>query len=239
VHWRDQPGGDVVVLNTATGEWYALNSTAGELWRAWQAGEHVEYGVSIVAGRYPETARSQIRADALTLLDQLRARGLLVPWRAEKGPTAACAGTGRQYATVASGGVSTQSSILPATVWNALALCFLLAAAVGARLPFRVMCALLRGLRRYWCRGGADAEQARRVVAAVTRAARWYPGRAACLEQTLAAALMAAVLRRRLDCCLGVATDPYRFHAWVELDGRPVPGPQDQGRDQYRRVLSF
>jgi transglutaminase-like putative cysteine protease len=56
----------------------------------------------------------------------------------------------------------------------------------------------------------------------VMRAAAFYPGRAECLEQSLA---IFALLRRRgvpVELRLGVQSFPFAAHAWVEYKGRPV-----------------
>ena len=77
------------------------------------------------------------------------------------------------------------------------------------------------------------------IVAALDWAARRYPGRAACLEQSLAAVLLAAARGWRLDWCLGAVADPYRFHAWVEAEARPVPALDDpRSPTGYRRVFT-
>jgi hypothetical protein len=133
------------------------------------------------------------------------------------------------------------SAELPCLGWarGGLALCFLIATCLIVRcFPFRIQLALVRATRR-WCRRGAEPEEAAATVAAVDWAARRYPGRAACLEQSLTAVLLAAVVGRRLDWCLGAAPDPYRFHAWVEAQGHPVPTGDDPAPALgYARLLS-
>jgi hypothetical protein len=119
-----------------------------------------------------------------------------------------------------------------------LAFASLLLAVLLVRLPFRTACGLVRVSRRRWCRRVLPAERADTVVAAVRNAARWYPGRAACMELSLAAVLMAALSRQRLDWCLGAIADPYRFHAWVEIEGRPVSAAGDSEGLGYMRVLT-
>ncbi|MFC9222993.1 lasso peptide biosynthesis B2 protein [Streptomyces hygroscopicus] len=56
--------------------------------------------------------------------------------------------------------------------------------------------------------------------------ARWWPGRAACMETSLGAVLAAALLGRRLDWCLGArfAPPPVEYHAWAELPGHGPVG---------------
>ena len=68
---------------------------------------------------------------------------------------------------------------------------FLLVAALLVMCSFRLSYLLVRASRRKWCRQAATPSQAGATVTAVSRAARHYPGRAACLEQSLAAVLLA------------------------------------------------
>lgn len=56
----------------------------------------------------------------------------------------------------------------------------------------------------------------------VAIAGAFFPGRAVCLEQSLALYLL---LRRRgvpAELRLGVTPSPFHAHAWVELHGEPV-----------------
>ena len=70
----------------------------------------------------------------------------------------------------------------------------------------------------------ADAPRAlvERTAGAVAMAAAFFPGRAICLEQSLA---LYVLLRRRgvaADLRLGVHPFPFAAHAWVEVAGEPV-----------------
>ncbi|MGX2994356.1 lasso peptide biosynthesis B2 protein [Streptomyces sp. JNUCC 64] len=69
-------------------------------------------------------------------------------------------------------------------------------------------------------------------LAYAVRAVRWaawvMPMRWACLEDSVAAALLLAVTRRRAEWRHGVATDPVRLHAWITgPDGEPVEESAD------------
>lgn len=66
-------------------------------------------------------------------------------------------------------------------------------------------------------------DSARRVATA----AAFYPGRAQCLEQSLALFLL---LRRRgvpVDLRIGVQPFPFVAHAWIEHEGKPVNEHED------------
>lgn len=68
----------------------------------------------------------------------------------------------------------------------------------------------------------ATPAEASRVIAAVRMAGLWLPVRTACLENSLATALLLACHGRGVRWCLGVAIDPLRFHAWVETPQGPA-----------------
>ncbi|WP_327088972.1 lasso peptide biosynthesis B2 protein [Nonomuraea sp. NBC_01738] len=234
VHHRAHEHGGVVVLNTRTGQWHALNPTAGALWRSWADGASFAQSVATVAATHPTAPAATISADASRLLTALVTRGLL------ESPLDGA--PGRPKAEVArpapSLGVATVALRPGKPVgWGArlvAGLC-LGAALVVLRLPFRHVAALVGGLRRGWCRADVGHERAEHIVEAVRQAALAYPGRAACLETSLAAVLLAALTRGRLDWCLGAVTDPYRFHAWVESRGIPAPLPDLA----YQRVFTI
>jgi hypothetical protein len=69
------------------------------------------------------------------------------------------------------------------------------------------------------------------VVSATTRrmaaAAAFFPGRARCLEQSLALCHLLAA--RGVPVVFRIGVQPYRFraHAWIEYDGKPVWEPGD------------
>ncbi|MFY7065208.1 lasso peptide biosynthesis B2 protein [Nocardiopsis changdeensis] len=71
----------------------------------------------------------------------------------------------------------------------------------------------------------ARSEEALVAVVAARRAGAWFPGRAACLENSLAAVFTAALLGCRVDWCVGARMMPYAAHAWIEAAGRPVGEP--------------
>lgn len=249
VRHRSDESGRVVILDEAAGEWVVLNQTAGELWRGWQAGTGIDQAISRVVERYPGVPEAAIRADAEQLLGELLARRYVAragnatgpaspaPVLADQGPgTGADRSVGATMAAPLPGGSS--PAPLP---WGrvALALVFLLAADVLLRCSFRRSVALVRSSRRSWCRSTLPVGRASGTVEAVRRAARWYPGRAACLERSLAAVLLAIAARRRLDWCLGAVPDPYRFHSWVAVGGDPVTAADDDpALDQWDLIMN-
>jgi hypothetical protein len=224
VRHQSEDHGGVVILDTASGLWMALNPTAGHFWRSWQSGAGFEEGVADVAARYPDIPLESIRADAEDLVRDLCSRGLIEA----VAPDLLGSPAADMAEDPAAGG--------PRPAWHlaVMAMLALVVASVFLRCSFRASFRLVRRSRRSWCRRAASPRQAAVAVTAVSQAARWYPGRAACLEQSLAAVLVAVMQRQRLDWCLGSAPDPYRFHAWVEVAGQPVPRSQFG----YSRILA-
>ena len=103
--------------------------------------------------------------------------------------------------------------------------CALLLLAVRVHLKVRGFGASLAAARRLAKRAGGAGltpEEVERTAYRVAVAAAFFPGRAVCLEQSLA---LYVLLRRRgvrADLRLGVQVYPFYAHAWVELDGEPV-----------------
>lgn len=72
----------------------------------------------------------------------------------------------------------------------------------------------------------ATFEQATGAVQAVRRAGWYFPGRTACLEESVAAVLLLGARRLGVRWCHGIASDPIRLHAWVQTeDGADVAEP--------------
>jgi Transglutaminase-like superfamily len=73
----------------------------------------------------------------------------------------------------------------------------------------------------------ADAESALR---AVRRVARYAPAKVACFEGSTSAAVALAFSGRRVGWGHGIASDPMRMHAWIEVGGQPVGEPPSTSR---------
>ena len=247
IHYRSYEQGGVVILDADEGEWVVLNELAGEHWRNWAAGTGTDEAVRTVAARHPGISPEDIRTDALHLHDNLvrrrylRAAAPIVSAAAQQSgaPGDAPLPPGRSVGAAMAAAPADRTRPSPGRLRSLLALLFLTLAVVLLRFSFRRSLALVRGSRRSWCHDVLRPDGASRTVDAVQWAARWYPGRAACLEQSLAAVLLALATRHRLDWCLGSAPDPYRFHAWVAVDGKPVTRVDDDpALDQYDLILT-
>lgn len=229
VRHQTQDSGGVVILDTIGGKWLALNATAGDFWRAWDAGAGFDEALRTVAVRHPQVPPDALRADGEGLMAELVDCGLLTAATTlgHRGPAAAPSAPGAGSAAVMAETAPPAGRAGRDWLHGGLALCVLATTCLVVRFSsFRLQLALVRATRR-WCRQAAASGEAMATVAAVGWAVRHYPGRAACLEQSLATVLLAAASGRRLDWCLGALADPYRFHAWVEAEGRPVSAWDD------------
>ncbi|MFJ7082084.1 lasso peptide biosynthesis B2 protein [Streptomyces griseus] len=104
-----------------------------------------------------------------------------------------------------------------------------LATALVQAAPLRTTVAVARLAKRITRRASTAAE-AENTIAARDWAARFFPGRAACLEMSLAACLASCLRGRAVDWCIGCRFDPCESHAWIEADARPVGEPTTPDR---------
>ncbi|MFI0596685.1 lasso peptide biosynthesis B2 protein [Streptomyces griseus] len=95
-------------------------------------------------------------------------------------------------------------------------------------LPIRHVVAVARAVLRLPGRP-ARVRDAEAAVAAVRAAGRWWPGRVACLEESLAAHLAGALTGRRVHWVLGARFAPHGAHAWTETE-RHVVGQDENDR---------
>jgi hypothetical protein len=105
------------------------------------------------------------------------------------------------------------------------------------RLRFSRTVSLARWTTRRFPRS-ASTDEATSMTTAIRESARHRTGRVACLEQSLAAVLLAAAHRRSVRWHIGVRLMPYASHAWIEVDGHPVGEPDSHDRP-YLPVLSI
>jgi hypothetical protein len=74
-------------------------------------------------------------------------------------------------------------------------------------------------------RGNAEV-----ALLAVRRVGRRIPAKVACFEESTSAAVALALSGRHTSWRHGIASDPVRMHAWIEVDGQPVGEPPSTRR---------
>ncbi|PSJ30085.1 hypothetical protein B7P34_03560 [Streptosporangium nondiastaticum] len=80
----------------------------------------------------------------------------------------------------------------------------------------------------------ATAEQALAARRAVVAVSARCAGEG-CLQRSIATALLCRLRGTWPDWCTGVRTEPFRAHAWVQVEGRPVGEPHPDG--YYRPLM--
>lgn len=211
-HVRALDFGHVLVLiNYRTGQVQCLLPAAAALWK---------------------NAAHTGRLDAMapTLATRLLTNGLLLP---VSSPTPWSAPTAARPARPSWGGTEHPAGTLrpPGALHSAIGAAAVLTSVAAIKHsgpPRLAMQRLITALNAAASRSRRPATpaQAQAAVHAV-RYVGWYsPGRTACLEESVATALLLAARRLSVTWRHGVAPDPVRLHAWVETeDGTPVGEP--------------
>ncbi|WP_138506229.1 lasso peptide biosynthesis B2 protein [Nostoc sp. PA-18-2419] len=95
---------------------------------------------------------------------------------------------------------------------------------------------ILHVFKRF-CSREIGIDEANIAWAAVRKSSFFFSGRVACLELSLAFVLFALTKRLSATWCVGVAADPFRAHAWVEIDGKPFC-EVDYFEKDFRRLFA-
>jgi hypothetical protein len=212
-------GPATVLINYRTGDVHTLIGPSARWW------------ADLAASGDTDTITTLDPPKAGALLDQLHAAGLLTstarprPW-----PPPRIAQPWRLvFGTREAPAAHTPASRAPGCLVIVAGLALALTVATKHLGPARTgMWRLLRLLAWASRRATrpANPTQAEHAVHAVRRAGLVFPGRAACLEESVAAALTLAALRLGVTWCHGVTADPIGLHAWIEsTDAGPVAEP--------------
>ncbi|ARV62795.1 hypothetical protein BZZ01_01330 [Nostocales cyanobacterium HT-58-2] len=95
---------------------------------------------------------------------------------------------------------------------------------------------ILTALKRYCCREITNAE-ADIVWEAVRESSFLLLGRVACLEFSLAFVLFALTRGLSSTWCIGVSSEAFQAHAWVEIGGTPFR-EVDNFEYHFRKLLT-
>ncbi|MFD7499565.1 lasso peptide biosynthesis B2 protein [Streptomyces sp. NPDC059850] len=226
VYTARTPGGGIAVLDIRTdhGRWIHLNDTGALLWIRLTNGVPLGQAVDDLTEVFVEHGvdAETIRSDLTELARQLRATGLLTA-RISPAPI---------YSTETvrpAPPVGTRLSALDRAaglVGMAVALVLLRCAPIRVSVAFARACARIP-------RRTATVEQADRFFHAVRSAGRIWPGRSACLEESLGCYVAALLRGRRISWVIGARTIPFAAHAWNEVNGSAI------GQDPTDRVWPY
>ncbi|MER5638105.1 lasso peptide biosynthesis B2 protein [Kitasatospora sp. NPDC002227] len=220
VHAARGPAG-AGVLDLATGRWTVLDPVAADLLDVPADALERSAAIEALTARWAATGADpdRVRTDLVRVVGDLDR--LLAGRPVHHAPAAAAPP------------VRTVLPARPTPRGRAAAVLGLASALLFLRLlPFRHTHALARAAARLPGRPAAvgDAES---ILAAVRAAGRWWPGRVACLEESLAVHLGSALTGRRVNWVLGVRFAPRGAHAWVLADGHVI------GQDPMDRVWPY
>ncbi|MFD4643391.1 lasso peptide biosynthesis B2 protein [Lentzea sp. NPDC058436] len=221
VHVSHGEHGDMILINTHTGQWHRLNESGKIVFDELGRSGDVDLAVAALSTRFESIDVDALRADVDRLVTALVDRDLLrLAWRAGGVPIALPQGRGTPAGTV-------------------LATVCLLVALVLLRFPLRMSIAVVRRLKKHLTRRPATLAEGLADLEAAHAVSRWFPGRVACMELSLTTVLIGAARRRGLDWCFGHSRDPLTFHSWVETRGVVVQhGDDEPVAAIYQRVLA-
>ena len=117
-------------------------------------------------------------------------------------------------------------------IWLAR-LALLLSAPLNWLSPSRMEKILSRLIRKY---PPASKEQVQVIRDAVCTVSKRCRSREGCLRRSLAVVVGTLLTRKSVSWCTGFAMEPFRAHAWVEVNNIPV-GEPDEVRS-YSKVIS-
>lgn len=223
---RSAVHGDRTILLDLRGErYYGLDEVGTRVWALLQQGADVPAIVARLGEEY-DAPSERLQADIAQVLRHLSGLKVVVP-----------AGIRHKGGRSFDGGHSVVSPVPcgPLRAPSGLA-CTL--ALIGVALALRLLglprsLALLRP-RRGWAQAAESpsAEFLARMIRKVDTAAAFFPGRALCLEQSMALCLCLRRAGVPVNLRIGVQPYPFAAHAWVEYRGVPVG-------ESYERVTNF
>lgn len=223
VHAAVTPEGVALLdVRRGRGRWRFLDPITAELWSKVTGGQSTDDAIDdlVHSWRLRGADPDQVRRDLTRVTAQLKDAGLLVEARR---PTLRAVPPVVRFAGVAR---ATWGDQIAAQAGLALALALLRC------LPIRVTISAAQAATRLPGRPATVAE-AERLHAAVMRATRGWPGRAACLEESLGVHLAAALTGRRVRWVLGTSFMPRNAHSWVEAEDSVI------GQDPADRVWPY
>jgi Transglutaminase-like superfamily len=213
-------GHATMILDCCTGQVNVLLGSTHQLWLALAHTCDVQ-AAAYTAGVHPERANE--------LVQRLRTDGLLeVTVTSRQWPVTRVAVTAASWGTQEVPAALPSSRPLPpghlALVAAALVAVLLVRHVGRRRRSFARMITLLRAATR-WPGRCAARQAVDEALHCVRQMAYVLPWRIACLEESVAAMLVLAVIGQSVVWCHGVATDPIRLHAWLTVNGVPVAEP--------------
>ncbi|MBW4507010.1 MAG: lasso peptide biosynthesis B2 protein [Scytonematopsis contorta HA4267-MV1] len=90
-----------------------------------------------------------------------------------------------------------------------------------------------------YCSREITVEEADVIWNAVRKTSFFFSGRVACIELSLAFVIFALSKSLSATWCVGVASEPFRAHSWVEVDGKPFREENYlEHKDNFRKLFA-
>jgi hypothetical protein len=221
-------GGRTILLDLRRERYYGLDDVGTRVWALLKEGVDVPAIVARLGEEY-DAPRERLQADVSQVLRHLAELKVIIPAGAQRNGTRSAARAHRVVKLVHPG---------PLRGPSGLSCSFAL---VGATLALRVL-GLRRSLaliRRLCWRAQRVRRPTPEFLAAVVRkvdtAAAFFPGRAQCLERSLALCLCLWRAGVPVELRMGVQPYPFAAHAWVDYLGEPV----GESWDRVNRFVPF
>lgn len=214
-------GDRTILLDLRRERYYGLDEVGSRVWALLKEGADVSAIVERLGEEY-DAPRERLQADLAELLRYLS--GLQVIVQADRQQNG-------ERPTGKGPSVASSPVLGPLHAPSSLACALIL---VGATLALRVLglrrsLAVARRLsRRTLAAESPSSEFLSGVVRKVDTAAAFFPGRALCLEQSLALYLCLRRAGVPSELRMGVQPYPFAAHAWVEYRGEPVGETYDR-----------
>ncbi|MFF0170690.1 lasso peptide biosynthesis B2 protein [Streptomyces prasinus] len=217
------PGPDGLALmdiRTGRGQWRFLDPVGARLWQKITDGATPAAAITDLTTYWHSKGADpdQVRTDLTALTADLERAGLL-----HRAPAIQPGATEVRFTTP-----------VPTAAGRHVAghVGLFLALVLLRLLPIRCAIAAARTVTRLPGRA-ALPQEAEAAFTAVRRAARLWPGRAACLEESLAAHFTAALTGHRVRWVIGARFTPQGAHAWIEAGNTII------GQDETDRVWPY
>ncbi len=212
---------NILFLQLRTGQLAGGNSPVAHVWEEFERepGLDLEGAIAAAAAR-TGIDPAELRAQMQGLIRTLRSAGVLTTRPPGEPP--------RRLRAILADETSQPKLREPADLGASVPRRVAIAGAIGLlialalqRLPFWVQLEILIAIRRARAQRPALSDT-RRLAAAVKRTARRYPGRAECMEQSMAAFIAGALLGAAPDWCHGGSLLDDSYHAWVQAESIAV-----------------
>jgi hypothetical protein len=204
----------IALLNRRNGKYVTLGGVGSRIWDLVVAGAATGEIVDRLEEEY-DVARERLESDVATALAQLLAGGFV-----RRGPPAGSLAERDEVGVRAASASKARAFRMPSVL-----VCGAAIFAVKLSLRIRGFGGTLTWIRRRveaTSTIAADTDTVRRAERAVATAGAFYPGRALCLEQSLALYLVLRSQGVAVTYCQGVQFHPFQAHAWVEYEGEVI-----------------